>query len=358
MKKKPLVIVTRPAYWAKCKSDKMNLVYAPISGDEPTLLRNKKLCGDSVGGVVTSKGVDNLIRLFKSGKPQVFLMWCHYMQDGSKNRLIHWSRVLEQLRGISPDTIFLYGNGNQQGVPDFNMEALRESIDGVLVNTRDKREYAMYKHWSLKYVDTLHTFGFDPDHHGPKRFKGQPKYDCFFGGSQTMYHKTQAARKFYPKNKMLEGKYPKSKERWDFLNMVNDNFKLIIRGKGKWAPIAVNPYLTGDAYPSAFGEAKIALGYYHWDLVRYYTKRTIYSGASGRLLITHYIPEMEKDFTNHKNIVWFKTHEEGIDLIRHYLKNDKKREEIARAQRQHFIKNHDWNARLREFEKIVEKILG
>lgn len=355
---KPTVVFTRPAYWATCKSDKLNLIHAPIAAGGPVLLRNKKLCGDSVGGVVTKDGADLLVKIFKKTKPQVFLYWCHYMQDGSHNRLERWSKILLKLKSISPKTIFLYGNGNQQGTPDFNMEALRDTIDGILTNTRDKREYMMYRTWGLKIVDTLHTFGFDPTMHGPKRFKGPPKWDCFFGGSQTMNHKRQQAVRFYPKNKMLKGKYPKSKERWDFLNAVNDNFKLLIRGKGNWSPMVAHPYLTGNAYPRAFGDARIALGYYHWDLERYYTKRTIYSGASGRLLITHYIPGMEKDFTNHKNIVWFRTLPEGIDLINHYLKNGKKREEIAREQRKHFIKRHDWNARLREFEKIIKKVVG
>jgi len=66
---------------------------------------------------------------------------------------------------------------------------------------------------------------------------------------------------------------------------------------------------------------------------------------------------MEKDFENGKNIVWFKEIESGLSKIDYYLEHDKEREALAKAQREHFIKNHSWVPRLREFEKIVEKIL-
>jgi len=155
---------------------------------------------------------------------------------------------------------------------------------------------------------------------------------------------------------MLSGKYMKSKMRLDFLTEADKRFNLLVRGKGKW-PFPVAPYLHAEDYPLGFGQTKIALGMYHWDLERYYTKRTIYSGASGRLLITHYIPGMEKDFENGKNIVWFRTIEEGLDKIAYYLKHENEREKIAKCQREHFVKFHSWEPRLREFEKIVEKIL-
>jgi len=354
---KAKVVFTRPAYWGKCESEKLDLHYVSLSGIHTTILRNKKVCGDSVGGVLTKNGELNLEAKFEKVKPDVFLWWATYSFDGTELKLGTVLKTLKRLKSIAPKCKFLYGNGNQQGVPDFNMEAFKPLIDGVLINTRDKREVAMYKQWGLKHVHTLHTFGFDPKKHGPAIFGTEvPKYDCFFGGSQTCDIKRGKPVAFYPQSKMLNGKYMKSKMRLDFLSEVNKRFNLLVRGKGKW-PFPVAPYLHGEDYPMGFGQTKIALGMYHWDLERYYTKRTIYSGASGRLLITHYIPGMEKDFTNGKNIVWFRTPEEGIEKIAFYLAHDNERELIAAAQREHFIKNHSWEPRLREFEKVVEKIL-
>jgi len=357
---KPVVVFTRPDYWANCESDKLELRHVSIGGGEPVLLRNKKLCGDSVGGVMTDKGARDLVMEFRIRKPDVFLWWAHYTQDGTKDKLGKMVKLLRELRGLAPKAKFLYGNGNQQGMPDFNVEAFKEFIDGILINTRDKREFEMYKSHGIKFVDTLHTFGFDPEKHGPgKAFSKNknPKYDCFFGGSQTLNIQTGRPSNFYPANQMLGGKYPGSKRRFEYLKKVNDHFNLLVRGKGKWHPIVAHKYLDANEYPTAFGDAKIALGMYHWDLERYYTKRTIYSGASGRLLITFYIPGMEKDFENGKNIVWFKEIESGLSKIDYYLEHDKEREALAKAQREHFIKNHSWVPRLREFEKIVEKIL-
>jgi len=357
---KPRVIFTRPAYWAKCKSEKLDLQHVSISGDEPTKLRNGRACGDSVGGVVTERGRKLLLRAFDERPPDVFLWWAHYANDGSKDKLRTVRTLLGMLRSMAPKAVFLYGNGNQQGMPDFNVSAFMHVMDGILVNTRDEREVRMYKSHGIRHVRTLHTFGFDPGKHGPGNAYSTdktPKYDCFFGGSQTLDVRTGRPSRFYPKNKMLGGKYPNSKRRFEFLKGVNERFKLLVRGKGRWEPIAAQKYLHADEYPGAFGNAKLALGMYHWDLQRYYTKRTVYSGASGRPLITYYIPGMEKDFEKGVNIEWFKTPDEGYELIKHYLDRNEEREALGARQRAHFVKHHSWEPRLREFERIVEEVL-
>jgi glycosyltransferase involved in cell wall biosynthesis len=355
---KPVVLFTRPAYWACLKSDKLELVHAPLSPGERTMLRNKKPCFESVGGVLTNKGADNLLKEFAERKPDVFLFWATYMQDGSKDRLGKLVQVLRECRRVSPKTLFLYGNGNQQGFPDFNVKSFMHFVDGILVNTRDKRERKMYVSHGIKIVETLHTFGFDPAKHGKAAYGDKtPRYDCFFGGSQTADLKSGRPVKFYPQNPMLGGKYANSKSRLDFIRAVDEKFKLLVRGKGKWPVKKLVPYAYGEDYPRAFGDAKIALNMYHWDLQQYYTKRTVYSGASGRLLVCKYIPGMENDFTNGENVVWFMDVGEALERIQYYLDHDKERDRVSQNQREHFVKNHSWEARLREFEGIVEKVL-
>ena len=356
--RKPNVLFTRPAYWDQRES-KFNLIHCSISPYEDTRLRNGKLCADSVGGVMTDKGADILIKMFEEYKPVAFLWWAHYMNDGSADRLGKLTQVLLKCRQIAPDCKFLYGNGNQQGFPDFNVSRFHENglVDGILINTRDKREIKMYKSHGIKFVDTLHTFGFDPSEHG--QFGDvKPEYDCIFGGSQTMDRKTNRPVKFYPKNPMLGGKYLKSKERFDFIAAVAKRFKLMLLGKGKWPKeFNLKPYQYGQDYYKVFGRAKITLGMYHWDLERYYTKRTIYSLASGRMLIAHYIPGMENDFTKGVHCEWFKTVPEALELIAKYLKDDVARMHVGAAGRARAITNHSWDARLKEFEVILGKVL-
>ena len=327
------IVVTRPRQWKSIKS-KHEIIHVELG----KYLRSGGAVGDSVGVVATDKALQKLINTFEEHKPDAFLFWAMYAQENTQLQLDKIKVTLAKLKAISPKTKFFYGNGNQQGFPDFNVGNFKKYIDAILVNTRDPWEYQMYKDFGIKEVYTLHTFGFDPILHDVSNI--YPRYDCFFGGSQSH-------------NPKRSDKYPKSKMRLDFLSKVNQEFKLCLHGKGKW-PFESKPYLDGMDYVKGFGKAKIALGMYHWDRIRYYTKRTIYSGASGRMLLTHYIPEMEKDFENHKHLVWFYSIEEGIDLIRYYLEHNEERERIAKKGRLHFIKNHSWQARLREFEEILK----
>lgn len=333
---KPTLLYTRPAAWQKCESKRLNLVYAPIFGDEPKL-RSGGPMGESVGGVMCNDGPEILESLFDKHRPDFFLFAATYFNDGSKNQLATVVNALERVRRKHQHTVFLYWNGNQQGHPDFNVDAFKPFINVILINTHDCHEREMYLEYGIQEVETLHTFGFDPAVHGHHVCK--PDYDCFFGGSQS-----------YSPNKL--SKYPKSKMRHDFFVEVSKRFKLLVHGKGKW-PMPHGPYLDWIDYIRAFGRTKIALGMYHWDLERYYTKRTIYSLASGKLYVVHYIPGMEKDFENGKHLVWFNNVDEGLDSIEYYLEDAEKRSQIGRNGREIATRHHSWQARLMQIESIT-----
>lgn len=341
---KPVVLFTRPFQWKNMHSRKLKLVHAPVFGNVP-VLRSGGPMGDSVGGVTTEGGLKKLKELFEEHKPDFFLYWAWYNNDGSKLQINRLTNVLVNLRTKYPNTVFVYGNGNQQGFPDFNVNAFKNAIDLILLNTHDEREKQMYMDFGVPFVDTMHTFGFDPDYHGKfTRFAKEPKFDCFFGGSQS-YNPTRPM------------KYPKSRLRLSFLEAVNKEFKLLVRGKGKW-PFPTEGYLDGNDYIQEFGRTKLTLGMYHWDLERYYTKRTIYSIASGRPYIVHYIPGMEKDFINKKHLAWFHTPEECMRLIDYYLSNITDRLLMGQEGREHAVAHHSWQARLNDFEAIVERFLS
>jgi spore maturation protein CgeB len=56
-------------------------------------------------------------------------------------------------------------------------------------------------------------------------------------------------------------------------------------------------------------------------------------------------------------MVWFRSVQEGIRLIDFYLNNDQAREELAARQRAHFLEHHSWEARLRDLERLLERLL-
>lgn len=335
----PVVVYTRPKSWStgKYTTDKMKLRYCAIGGEEPKL-RKGQPAFDNVGIAATKEGCEQLVDLFRRAQPEIYFHWTTY---GKYDQVL-----MKLLKDISPNTLWVFGQGNQvlyaKKIDKWIWDN-RRYVDVVLTNTRDPHRYSLLKKWGAKAVYPFYTFGFDPEIlQAPKK---KPEFDCFFGGGDTV--KSGAKSK---------GKFPASRFRHDFLHKVSKRFKTLIRGGG-WQ-IPHKPGVYGKPYFDEMQRAKIILGTYHFDLVRYYTKRTVFGGASGRLFMTRYIPKMEKDFTNHKNIVWFRKLEEGLELIDHYLKHDDEREKIAKQTREWFCEHHTWEARLREFENIVYQMRG
>ena len=219
---------------------------------------------------------------------------------------------------------------------------MKKYTDVVLLNSSDMKPREKYVDKGLEYVRIFKLCdGFDPKDHPVVSKK--PAFDCFFAGSN------------------LRGsggwRFPESKFRYEFIKAVSENFSLdAYSGNGKW-PFKTKAALHYPKFYRAFANSKISLGVNHYKLNRYYTRRLIHGGASPSLFITAYIPGMEKDFRQDVNMVWFHDIEEGIKKIRYYLNNDQLRKQVAMQQREHFLKYHSWEARLREFEKIVMELL-
>jgi hypothetical protein len=334
------VVHTRPSCWGrKFKSDRLDMIYVPI-GHPHHRLRKGEPAADNMGEVMTGQGEHKLIRAFKEHQPHVFLYWPHFGNFGPK--------LLKKLRVHCKNTVFLHGSGNhvigQHGV-DWYVHKFRRHIDAIVTTTTCPKRKALFKRW-CRWVGTLYNFGFDPELFTAPNV--ETEYDCFFGGGDSV---REGKRK---------GKFPWSRFRHDLIRRTHKEHALLLRGGGTWKDHNI-PAQSGimDSVPyfRDMQRAKIILGTYHDDLERRYSKRTIYGGASGRLFMTRYITKMEKDFTNHVNIVWFHTVNEGMDLIKYYLGNDKAREKVASQTREHFIKHHSWAARLRDFEKVVAEML-
>ena len=343
VKKRPKIAFARPHQWGKkpCEGHSFEFIEVPLFGTQPKL-RDGSEMGDAVGGVITKDGMSIAREIFSDLKPEIFLFWPMYYLDGSANNLQTVVRFLQDLKMISPNTRFVYGNGNQQGELDFNVQAFLPVLDAVLTNSRDPFDYETFKKAGVHTVGTLYQFGFDPLEHGRFR-RMEPTHDCFFAGSQT--HDPDKSPK-----------YPFSRWRYDFLLRAHTEFNLVVHGKGRW-PFIAKPYLYGQNFYDAFTKAKIILGSNHWDLYRYYTRRTVYALASGRMYLVRYIPGMEKDFLNHTHLVWFKEIEEGIDAIRYYLNHGDQAEQIGQAGREKALEMFSWRSMQLQFELIASRHL-
>lgn len=335
MTSKITCLYTRPKQWVKLKSDVLDLHYIPPA--KVLKLRNGKVTTDCMGTVFDRQGLDSLVATFKKVKPDVFLFWTHFGPFFDK-------KFLKSLKGLSSKTIFIQGSGNQvmnERGRDWYVERIRKFIDVYMINTTDEKKITLLRE-NVPVVYTMYDSAVDPDEFTAP--SGPHKIDCFFGGGNTVGPSRP------------RGRFPNSLERCKFITNVMESHKTVLRGAG-WK--TAKGGLMDLAYFRDMQRAKIVLGFNHYDLKKYYTKRTIYSGTSGRLLVTKYIPGMELDgLKDGANVVWFRTVEEGLGKVAYYLEHDDERERIAKAQRTYFIKHHSWEARLRMFEGVVKKVVG
>ena len=93
---KPIVVYTRPRDWSLTgySSDKLDLIYVPISGENP-VKRNGRPAGDGIGDVLTKLGVNTLLQVIREKQPQVFFHAIHAKVG---------EPLLRQIRAMSPQT--------------------------------------------------------------------------------------------------------------------------------------------------------------------------------------------------------------------------------------------------------------
>jgi len=242
-----------------------------------------------------------------------------------------WNDLLFELRDKLPDAIFVLSLGDVREDWSY-LEKYTEITDLLLTTFSDPVDWFNLKEMGFKYIDELHQ----TERVDPTEFAIYPRYDCSFAGYD--YKNT----------------FPNSQIRRDLLQIVDINFNLITYGnydtKNKFE------WFTGELLmPLALSDGKITLGMNHIDTENYYTKRFWHSLCTGRLHLTYYIPNMERDFKNHVHLVWFKSIDEAIEQIKYYLDKPLEREAIGERGRKLFLKNHSWKMRAKQFKKIMER---
>ena len=336
---KPVAIILHPKDWATSdygKVGRFRYVHVSIGGDVPKK-RNGVPTYDGYADVATEEGKANLLRAFKKLKPAVFLWWIH----GDFG-----PRDLRPLKKVSPKTKFVMWFGNHREKVPGNVSNVSDTLDLVLLNSKDKGQFSMYKKAGHK-VDCLWD-GFQPT--DVKLSEVPPIHDCTFGGNSYI-----ALSK---KNHKLD--FPGGKIRYDFITEVHKHFNLLVRsGYPKQWPFGTLPEVFHPGYTRFLRDGRITLNVNHFPRLRKaYTRRTIRSIFARRCHVTLYIPGMEDDFKNHENIVWFNSIEEGIDLIRYYLEHDSERERIAEEGHRLACEKFTFRERMADFEEIVRRHFG
>jgi spore maturation protein CgeB len=103
--------------------------------------------------------------------------------------------------------------------------------------------------------------------------------------------------------------------------------------------------------------AKVCLNVNHFnDIELYYSDRQLIAMASGRPLVCHYVPGLEREFENWKHLVWYKEPNELVDSVQRLLGDESLRRRIGQAGKAEVIANHTWEARIRSLVPLIEQI--
>lgn len=182
------------------------------------------------------------------------------------------------------------------------------------------------------------------------------------GYSDLLFHKKQLPKKydvvfaggFYPNLQ-----FPATGERAECISYLSSKFeKMKVFGMG-WERVLRNRNAVGGPVKltqinDIYNSSKIVLSINHYnDIEHYWSIRMIEGMASGSLVITKYVPGLEKYFTNFKDIVWFYSLGDCITLIEHYLAHDDEREEIAERSQAAVRKDFKWEAIMEKAYRIV-----
>jgi len=335
---KPIALVLHPRDWAVSdygKTSALDIRHVSIGGKVPKKRRGVPTF-DGYADMATMEGMTACREAVANLKPRIFFYWMH--GDFTPSFLL-------QLKRINPQMKFVHWFGNHRHKVVGNVTRYKRTLDMLFLNSEDQRQISMYK----RLVPKVYTLwdGFAPNEAPLKEV--EPEYDCFFGGNSYLGAVVG--------NKKLD--FPGGKIRYDFICEVNKRFKaLVTTGYPRFWPFKTEPEVFHPHYTQCMRRAKITLNVNHFPtLKRAYTRRTIRSIFARRCHITLYIPGMERDFENHKHLVWFRDVDEGLDMIRYYLDHDEKREEIAWEGWKLAMKKFTFRERLRDFEKYVSVFL-
>jgi hypothetical protein len=111
---------------------------------------------------------------------------------------------------------------------------------------------------------------------------------------------------------------------------------------------------SGD-YAKVCASAAVVLGRDWTDACEcYFSNRTWLTLGCGGFLLTNHVPGLERIFSNHRELVWFRDVDECLELIAHYLKRPEQRRRIAEAGRAFVLAHRTYDHFARELIALAD----
>jgi len=341
------ILTTHPRQWAESKLQKdlgVEVRHASLGGELPKRL-DGSVSFDGIGDVATEAGLLGFLDEVKTFQPDVLLFGIHFNFP---------REILIRARKLAPNMKCLMHYTDQRDSVSSQVRQYQGLLDMLLVTNADTADHARYRNFGSVQVRAFYD-GVDTREYRPKAIV--PEFDCYFGGNDFYGLDAELQRKHQDPSTML-AKFPGAFFRQEFLGLVNDRFRLVIRGQWGWdkSRFNVKQALFCPREVDGMLEARIILSTFNVKRHGLITRRMLRSLASGRLFLTEHCPGMEEHFRNHEHLVWFERPEEGLDLIRYYLEHPAERDRIASAGRAFVAKRHSFDCRLRDFVNIVREV--
>lgn len=117
------------------------------------------------------------------------------------------------------------------------------------------------------------------------------------------------------------------------------------------------PQLWGEEFAAEIYFSKIVIGdNFVNDVPGYWSDRVYLTLACGGFFMPAYVPGMEKEFTNHKHLVWWESFDELKALIHFYLPNEPGRKQIALGGYQLVHGRDSYDQRVRQMIEVLETL--
>jgi len=198
------------------------------------------------------------------------------------------------------------------------------------------------EHWHARGVENI-TFlfsGFSPRFHSPSKPKKPVRDIAFIGGPGA------------------------SGQRARLISKISERFDTEVFGVRRawehWADLYGNVRVRGplrnSGYRRVCATSRIVLGLNEVnDLPLYFSNRTFLTLACAGFHLTHHVPGLETVFENGEHLAWYRSEEECIEKLGHYLEQDEERARIARAGHELVMRDHQYYHRV---SRILDILTG
>lgn len=218
-------------------------------------------------------------------------------------------------------------------LPPFLKDVAKE-YDGILVETDDWEYCSELEKAGAKKVYYYHSA---TDPRVFKKLRVEEICDVSFFGNDYSTFPLSAMRK-----EMIQ-------------KILDSEFSIAIYGASKWYGHGKGMRWGAD-FATAASQSKIILGISTTDKLNKFASNRVWNSMAVGFHLTHYFKGIEMLFRNHHHLVWFKSIEEMMELIKFYSKNDGGRRRIYNNGRQLIQFKHSYYQRALELIPIYETL--